>query len=70
MGQVFRNFDMPVIYQTMSEEFRFELLQRMELVKFKAGQWNFDRIDHVGLFALCIEVSKFVEEHRQHFPNR
>lgn len=68
MGQVFRHFDLPVIYQTMSEEYRSELLQRMGLAKFKAGQWNFDRIEHVGLFALCSRVSGFVEEHKPHFP--
>lgn len=65
MGQVMEKFQLPVFYQTWSEEFRDDHKLAFRKNNYsKIGFWNLRRIDHFGLILLMRQIQEGIEELR------
>ena len=59
MAQIMDGFALPVVHQTMSDEFLMDRPDFAESIRgFRGGGWVFDDIAHLGFFMLCSQVAK------------
>lgn len=68
MSELFRAFDLPIFFQTMSAAFLTELSTRVNIQQQKAGWFSLQNVDHVGLLLLLAQVREFLRSNG--LPNR
>ena len=69
MVKLFDNFQLPVIYQTMSHEFAEDHKEGLKELNELLEWWDMNKSSHYGLLLLCWRVSQFRREFETELPD-
>jgi hypothetical protein len=70
MASIFQKFQLPVFYQSFSDEFKNDYSSFfLNIKKSKLEFWNFQKVEHFALFLLLMQLKKGIVEAREQSPD-